>query len=102
MEAAFSTQPSAISENQQQKQKPFTTEDAEESKGLPLMNADERGLQDRVKQVNGSLRRICTRTGPGENSPYRYWRPRLYRDPSTRPHLLPGLGLAQMTRGIGY
>ena len=51
MEAAFSTQPSAISENQQQKQKPFTTEDAEESKGLPLMNADERGLQDRVKQV---------------------------------------------------
>jgi hypothetical protein len=49
-EKAVSNQHSAISEkqNQHQSQRPFTTEgteDTEESKTLPLMNADNRGLQ---------------------------------------------------------
>jgi hypothetical protein len=49
-EKAASNQHSAVSEkqNQHQNQRPFTTEgteDTEESKTLPLMNADNRGLQ---------------------------------------------------------
>jgi len=73
-EEAFSSQRSAFSENQHQKQnqRPFTTEgtedtekeksqtqhqnhftaeDAEKNKTLPLMNADGRGLEDRPKPV---------------------------------------------------
>ena len=53
-EAAFSRKHSAVSENQNQHQRPFTAEDAEESKTLPLShgkpgqaNADE---QEPVKQ----------------------------------------------------
>jgi hypothetical protein len=55
-EEAFSNQPSAVSEkqNQHQHQRPFTTEsteDTEEEKGLPRMDADERGLEERREPV---------------------------------------------------
>jgi hypothetical protein len=51
-EKAVSNQPSAFSQMQNQHQKPnlFTAEDAE-GEGLPRINADERGLENRVKQV---------------------------------------------------
>jgi hypothetical protein len=56
----------AIRENQ----KPLTTKDTkdtEEEKGLPLMNADERGLEDRPKQVEWKptpdMYRMDTREG---------------------------------------
>jgi len=45
-EEAISRQRSAISEKQDQHQRPFTTEDTEEEKGLPRMGADERGLRN--------------------------------------------------------
>src|ERR1041385_8010555 len=51
-EEAFSSQRSAISENQHQR--PFTTEgaeDTEEEQGLPLMDADERGFKSGIKPV---------------------------------------------------
>jgi hypothetical protein len=58
-EAAFSRQHSAVSENQNQHQRPFTAEDAEESKTLPLShgkpgqaNADE---QEQVKKQAEAL-----------------------------------------------
>jgi len=48
-EEAFSIQQSAVSQeqnqNQNQKQRPFTAKDAKESKTLPRMDAEERGLQ---------------------------------------------------------
>ena len=48
-EAALSTERSAISENQNPNQRPFTAEGAEDAKekeiGLPQMDADERGLE---------------------------------------------------------
>jgi hypothetical protein len=80
-EEAFSSQHSAIGQNQHQKQRPFTTEDTkdteeekssnqnlnlftakplhgavaegakEENQGSPLMNQDDCGLEDRPKQV---------------------------------------------------
>jgi hypothetical protein len=71
-EKAISNQHSAISEkqNQHQHQRPFTTggtEDMEESKALPLMNADERGLEDSPKQVEWNptpdMYRMDTREG---------------------------------------
>ena len=51
---ALSSQRSAISENQHQHQRPFTTEgaeDTEEEKGLPLIDADERGFKSGIKPV---------------------------------------------------
>ena len=53
MEAAFSNQHSAVSENQHQHQKPFTAEgaeDAEQSKALPLSHGKPSDEQERVKQ----------------------------------------------------
>jgi hypothetical protein len=53
-EEAISRQYSAVSEKQNQHQRPFTTEgteDTEEEKGLPRMDADERGSKDGAKQV---------------------------------------------------
>ena len=65
---AFSNQPSAFSENQHQNQKPFTTEDAEdteENKNLPLMNGKpghvngEEQERERVRQrAEALVRRI--------------------------------------------
>ena len=52
----------AFSEKQNQHRKPLTTEDTEdteEEKGLPRMDADERGLEN-PNPFSGSLRRICT------------------------------------------
>jgi len=93
-EAAFSRKHSAVSENQNQhqNQRPFTakdaedakegkpsqnqhqrpfttegTEDMEESKALPLMNADERGLEPRIEPVewkpSPDMYRMDTREG---------------------------------------
>ncbi|HEX9254509.1 MAG TPA: hypothetical protein VF938_03150 [Candidatus Angelobacter sp.] len=48
-EGALSSQHSAVSEKQNQHQRPFTTEgteSTEEEKGLPRMDADERGLEN--------------------------------------------------------
>jgi hypothetical protein len=48
-EEAFSSQQSAISEKQDQHQRPFTTEgteDTEKEKNLPRIDADERGLKN--------------------------------------------------------
>src|SRR5579864_6852355 len=45
-EEAISRQQSAISEKQNQHQRPFTTEDTEKEKNLPRMDADERGLKN--------------------------------------------------------
>jgi hypothetical protein len=71
-EKAVSSQHSAVSErqNQHQHQRPFTTEgteDMEESKALPLMNADERGLEPRIEPVewkpSPDMYRMDTREG---------------------------------------
>jgi hypothetical protein len=73
-EEAFSIQQSAISERQNQNQslRPFTAKDAEDAKkekGLPRMDADERGLS----QFDGSLHRTCT--GPTRRKRERLTRP---------------------------
>ena len=52
-EKVLSSQRSAISQeqNQHQNKKAFTAEDAKEEKGLPRMDADDRGFNGRIRQV---------------------------------------------------
>jgi hypothetical protein len=63
-------QHSAVSENQNQHQRPFTTEgteDTEKNQGLPQMDVDERGLQVGIRPVEwkptADMYRMDTREG---------------------------------------
>jgi hypothetical protein len=82
-EKAISNQRSAFSERQNQQQRPFTTKDAEDAKenqglllirtddsdtkGLPRLEADVRGVQQRTKQIewrpSADMYRMDTREG---------------------------------------